>query len=96
VDFLGEVDINSDEAIKFFPQETVTIVDKTNAPVITQRTERLTNIVTRDNDNIFNASFGLRVAASEKLLLLGNVVVPLNDGGLRSNIVPTFGATVSF
>jgi len=96
VDFLGEVDINSDEAITFFPQETVTIVDKTNAPVVTQRTERLTNILTRDNDNIFNASFGLRVAASEKLLLLGNVVVSLNDGGLRSNVVPTFGATVSF
>jgi hypothetical protein len=96
VDFLGEIDINSDEAITFFPQETVTIVDKTNAPVVTQRTERLTNIITRDNDNIFNASFGLRVAASEKILLLGNVVVPLNDGGLRSNVVPTFGATVSF
>ncbi len=96
VDFLGEIDINSDEAITFFPQETVTIVDKTNNPVVTQRTERLTNILTRDNDNIFNASFGLRVAASEKFLLLGNVVVPLNDGGLRSNIVPTFGATVSF
>ncbi|MDZ7360203.1 MAG: hypothetical protein ONB46_05685 [candidate division KSB1 bacterium] len=78
------------------PHETVTLVDKTNAPVVIQRTERLTSILTRDHDNVFNASFGLRVAASEKLLLLGNVVVPLNDGGLRSNVVPTFGATVSF
>ena len=30
------------------------------------------------------------------IIVLGNVFVPLNDGGLRSNIAPTVGVEFTF
>jgi len=99
VDILGEIDVNSDEAIKFFPQETVTLADKLSAgsPNITiNRLEDLTSIPQRDNDNMLSASLGFRIAPSEKVLLLGNILIPMNDGGLRSSVAPTLGLTVNF
>lgn len=92
-DVLGEVDINNDETIELFPG-TSTIVDRvTNGQAVRQ--VDLSNIPERDNDNAYNASFGFRYAPSASVILLGNVLVPLNDGGLRSTIAPTVGLTVS-
>lgn len=96
VDFLGEIDVNSDEAIKFSSQETVTLVDKLVTNVTINRPEDLTSIPQRTNDNTLNASMGIRIAPSEKVLLLGNVLIPMNDGGLRSSVAPTLGVTVNF
>jgi hypothetical protein len=99
VDFLGEIDVNSDEALKFSRQETFTLADNlsTGNPNITiNRIEDLTSIPQRDNDNTLNASIGVRIAPSEKVLLLGNVLIPMNDGGLRSSVAPTIGVTVNF
>lgn len=56
----------------------------------------LSNVPERDQDNTMSASLGFRLASSERLLLFGNILVPLNNGGLRSNVEPTLGATVSF
>jgi hypothetical protein len=41
-------------------------------------------------------AMGIRFTPSEHLLLLGNIIVPLNDGGLRSNVAPTVGESVNF
>ena len=97
-DFLGEVDLNSDERIRLFPG-SVTIVDRYSTGTGEARNVRkvdLSNIPDRKNDNTLNAAFGFRLAPSERLLLLANMLVPLNSGGLRSTVVPTVGATVSF
>jgi len=48
------------------------------------------------NDNTLSAAFGFRAAPSERFLILGNVLVALNDGGLRATVAPTFGMTVNF
>jgi len=98
VDFLGELDVNSSEAIKFGAQENIVIQDRVTggANVTVNRLEDLTSIPQRDNDNTLNASIGFRIAPSEKILLLGNILIPMNDGGLRSSVAPTLGVTVNF
>jgi hypothetical protein len=50
-----------------------------------------TNIPNRPNDNIVNAAFGLKYSPKSNLVLLANVLFPLNDGGLRSSWSPTVG-----
>lgn len=94
VDFLGEFDVSGKDAIRFFPEKTVTIVNQ-QQPNIARKVD-LTNIPQRDNDNTLNAAFGFRIAPSERILFLGNILVPLNDGGLRSEFTPTIGMTLSF
>jgi len=97
VDFLGEIDVTNDDDISFFPEETLTIVEKQPGLNLTiNRLEDLTNIPQRGDDNTLSASFGVRVAPSENVLFLGNILVPMNDGGLRSSVAPTLGVTVNF
>ncbi|MCI0699297.1 transporter [candidate division KSB1 bacterium] len=96
-EFLGEFDVNRDEKIELLPGETAIIVRPRNAaiPPLVRQID-LSNVPERDRDNAMSAALGFRVAPSERLLLLGNVLVPLNDGGLRSNVAPTLGVTISF
>jgi len=56
----------------------------------------LSNIPERNHDSTLNAAFGFRAAASERFLFLGNVLLPINDGGLRSTLTSTIGLTMSF
>jgi hypothetical protein len=44
----------------------------------------------RDNDNTFNAAFGLE-SPHQNALRPRQYTCPLNDGGLRSEITPTIG-----
>ena len=46
-------------------------------------------------DNIFDGALGAKVRLW-KVVALGNVIVPLNDGGLRSQTLWTFGLQASF
>jgi Putative MetA-pathway of phenol degradation len=46
--------------------------------------------------NIINASFGLKYRVMRQLVITGNVLVKLNDSGLRASAVPLFGASYSF
>ncbi len=92
-ELMGEVDINDREALVLLPG-SATIGPLPGGP--NGQIVDLSNIPERDNDNSLNASFGIRVAASERFLFLGNVLVPLNGGGLRSTFVPTVGLTLSF
>lgn len=86
-DILAEFDLNTDEAIELFPSAaTITGVGQVD----------LSNIPERNRDNVLNAALGFRAAPSERLSLLGNVIIALNNGGLRSSVVPTVGASLSF
>lgn len=61
-----------------------------------EREVRLTNVPSGIGGNFFDLSVGARFAFSERIQALGNVLVPLNDGGLRSSIVPTAGVSLTF
>jgi hypothetical protein len=47
-------------------------------------------------DNITNASVGLKYRPFGHLVITGNVLIKLDDGGLRSTVVPLVGASYSF
>jgi len=94
-DILGQVDVNSDDAIVLFPG-TITIIDRVESGQgQAVREIDLSNIPKRDNDNVYDASFGFRYAPSANVILLGNILVPLNNGGLRTTVAPTVGLTFS-
>jgi hypothetical protein len=46
--------------------------------------------------NNSNASFGLKFRPSASLLITGNVLVKLNEGGLRADYVPLVGVSYTF
>lgn len=99
MDILGEFDINTEEAITF--PEPVSITDQyrnENRELVAsyERTVERTNIPVLDNDNLLNAALGFRFSPAESVILLGNVLIPMNDAGLRAPIVPTAGITISF
>ncbi len=56
----------------------------------------LTNIPNFSNDNILDASAGLKFTPKENLIVMANVIVPLNNSGLRSDFVPTVGFEFNF
>lgn len=86
-DILAELDLNKDEAIELFPGvATISGLGQVD----------LSNIPARHRDNVLNAAVGFRAAPSERFSLLGNVIISLNDGGLRSSVIPTIGANLSF
>lgn len=47
-------------------------------------------------DDILNGSFGIKWNPFKQFLFSGNVLFPLNDDGLRSNFILTFGAEYNF
>jgi hypothetical protein len=46
--------------------------------------------------NILNASFGLKYRLYRQLVITGNVLVKLNDNGLRASAIPLVGASYNF
>lgn len=96
VDFLGEFEIGDQIDELNFPDAQEIQVDIGNPGNPWIREIAPTNIPNRDSDNILNASFGLKISPRENLVMLANTFVPLNDGGLRSDFVSTFGFEFSF
>jgi hypothetical protein len=47
-------------------------------------------------DDIINGSFGVKIAAARHLNLVGNALVPLNDGGLRARLTYTLGLEYTY
>jgi hypothetical protein len=47
-------------------------------------------------DNLIDGSFGLKFKAIGELTGVANAIIPLNRGGLRPNLMWTFGAEYSF
>lgn len=101
LDVLGTVDLNSDKAIKLFPG-TRTVVDQVidpNTGNVLGRSPRqidLSNVPERNDDNMYSLSAGFKYAPSEKVVVLANVLVPLNNGGLRASVAPTVGVSANF
>jgi hypothetical protein len=50
----------------------------------------------RADYSITNASVGLKYRPFGHLVITGNVLIKLDDGGLRSTVVPLVGASYSF
>lgn len=98
VDFLGEIDLISSEKIVLFPDSdnpSFSTASRDGGGMITRTIDR-SNIPDTSNDNAYNVAIGLKYASSDKLLLVGNILVPLNDSGLRSQVAPTLGIAFNF
>ena len=50
-----------------------------------------TSIPAYASDNVVNTSFGVKYMPKSNLLLVANVILPVNNGGLRSSVIPTLG-----
>lgn len=59
-----------------------------------RRTVRLTNVPNR-RDDVIDGALGLKFGTEAGLVVVANVLVPLNDGGLRAGPVPTLGLEYS-
>jgi hypothetical protein len=93
--FFGLFDLDSDKTIELFPG-VVTITDRSPITGATHtRYIPLSNVPDRTFDHIMNFSFGMRLALWERFQLV-NVLVPVNEGGLRSGVVPTLGYSLSW
>jgi hypothetical protein len=93
-DLLGQIDVNADEAIKLAPG-SVTLYDLVPGGQA-QNVVQLSNVPDRKNDNAYSASTGFRFAPSDNVMLFANVLIPMNDGGLRAHVAPTVGLSVQF
>ena len=56
----------------------------------------LTNITSFSHDHNLNASLGLKFNPKPEFILIGNIIVPLNAGGLRSDFIATVGFQLGF
>ena len=93
IDFLGRFDLGKTPASQEFPPDPVLhyTVGSTNYSQVIS----LTNIPEYAHDNQIDASFGFKLNPKEALLIMGNVIVPLNTGGMRADIIPTLGIEFS-
>jgi len=99
-DVLGEIDTDVSDALTT-TSNTTTITDFNPRRYLEgEKQWESTRILSDSNipdikDHIINAAFGLRFAPSDRLQVLGNILVPLNDGGLRPDFAMTFGLSLS-
>lgn len=64
--------------------------------VPTTPTQRVwpTNIPGYSADNIIDASFGIKYTPRPNMLLVANVILPVNNGGMRSDFIPSVGIEI--
>lgn len=67
-----------------------------NCDVLTPGTTHPDLLVRQADYNITNASLGLKFRAFGRLVLTGNVLLKMDDGGLRSKAIPLVGASYTF
>jgi len=82
-DIVGQVSLDTEQ----IAVSTFTAANGSQAPTFT---------VTRGNVAITSASLGMKVNPWKNLLLNGNVLIKLNDGGLRATAVPYVGVSYTF
>ncbi len=71
--------------------ETGEVVDLTNV-----RTIRRSNVPDQNYDHTLNVSVGVWIAPTNNFQLLANLIIPLQDDGLRSSVALTVGLSLSF
>ena len=98
IDVLGDINLGDDPLDALPSSVTIRDSNTTMDDEIgeAEREVRLTNVPSGAGSSYFDLSVGARFAFSERLQAFGNVLVPLNAGGLRSSIVPTFGVSLTF
>jgi len=92
-DFLGSYEISNNKEIQF-PSENVNIEGDPvihHTPKHVMKEVSLTNIPYFSHDNFSNGSVGFKINPKKEMILVGNVIFPLNEGGLRSSLIPTVG-----
>lgn len=68
-----------------------------NCTTVTPGTTHANLVVNNNQDiNITNASVGLKFRVAGRLVVTGNVLLKLDDGGLRAKAIPLVGASYSF
>lgn len=93
-EFLRELEIGSEIEGLQFPEPV--IIQRPIGSTVFRREVSLTNIPQFSHDHILNVAFGLKFNPKKELIIIGNVFVPVNDGGLRSSVIPTFGFEFTF
>ncbi len=94
LDVLGRFQVGDPvEELQF--DETVTISRPIGSVELVKEVEQ-TNLPTSESENTVDLSLGAKYAPREFLILLGNVILPLNDGGLRPDVVTTLGFEFNF
>ncbi len=95
VDFLGEYQIGEAKAEREFPEPITIEPDGLPTTSYVKRVS-FTNIPDFESDHNVNGSVGFKFSPKESLMIIGNAIVPLNDGGLRADVIPTLGFEFSF
>ncbi len=92
-DLLGSFDLQEDEAIVLFPG-SFGVREQFGDGTLTRFFD-LSNIPESQRDNTTDLAVGFRFAPSDKVVLMINMLTPLNKNGLRSDVIPTAGLSVS-
>lgn len=96
VEWAGEFDMGEEiEELKFPGLTMIGPYEGPDGETYATQYVTPTNIPARSQDNILSSAVGLKYTPSPKITLIGNVIFPLNDGGLRSSWIPTVGLSIS-
>lgn len=90
VDWMGEFEIGDPIDELQFPEPTEIGTDE----II--KTVESTNIPNIARDHILRTSVGIKYTPRSNIILLANVIVPNNTGGLRSDAIVTLGASLFY
>lgn len=93
VEWKGEFEMGEQVSELDFPEDVLVMSEQN--PTVVASVIRPTNIPAYDNDHATNASFGVKWTPSPKFLGYLNFILPTNTGGLRSNVVTTFGLEIN-
>jgi outer membrane putative beta-barrel porin/alpha-amylase len=91
-DFVGRTQLDADRLV--LQEQTFEAVSRTDATVTT--TTHLTPTIVTGNLNVLLGSVGLKVNPVGRLLLVGNVLLAIGEGGLQDEVTPVFGVEYSF
>ncbi len=94
IDLFGRFDLGDQPASQQFPNEATLRYTVGSTNYVDNIS--LTNIPDYSHDNMIDAAFGFKYNPKESLLIMANVFVPLNSGGLRADFIPTLGIEFNF
>jgi hypothetical protein len=92
LDFLGEFEMGDKIESLTFPDP---IIASRPDNSYSQTTEP-TNLPNSSADHLINGAFGIKFSPKKSLMVIANVFFPLNNGGLRSEFIPTLGTEFNF
>lgn len=92
VDYIGQELINAPRV------KSTTYTPSSQYPLVVGPQRDFSNVDTaiKETYNQSNAAVGLKYNVFGRLLLSGNILIALNDGGLRQRVVPLIGLSYTF